>query len=198
MSGAAPLGAELADAVSERVGCPVMQGYGMTELSPVSHLVDPEQSKGKGGHIGPAVANTECRIVDPESGSDSDRGELWVRGPQVMKGYINNEEATAETIDSDGWLRTGDVAVVDDDGYFQIVDRLKELIKYNGFQVPPAELEGILRLAPLDLRCGRDRDPRRRLRRAAEGVRRRRRRRLRRRDPRVRRRARSRRRSACG
>ena len=144
LSGAAPLGAELADAVAERVGCPVMQGYGMTELSPVSHMVDPESSKGRGGQIGPAVADTESRVVDPETGEDAERGELWVRGPQVMKGYLNNEEATSETIVADGWLRTGDIAVVDDDGFFEIVDRLKELIKYKGFQVPPAELEAIL------------------------------------------------------
>ena len=148
LSGAAPLGAELADAVAERVGCPVMQGYGMTELSPVSHMVDPARSKGRGGKIGPAVADTESRVVDPETGEDADRGELWVRGPQVMKGYLNNDEATAATIDSEGWLRTGDIAVVDEDGYFEIVDRLKELIKYNGFQVPPAELEGILMTHP--------------------------------------------------
>ncbi len=83
-------------------------------------------------------------MVDPETGADAERGELWIRGPQVMKGYLHNPEATAATIDPEGWLHTGDVAVVDDDGYFEIVDRLKELIKYNGFQVPPAELEGIL------------------------------------------------------
>jgi acyl-CoA synthetase (AMP-forming)/AMP-acid ligase II len=144
MSGAAPLGSELADAVAERVGCPVMQGYGMTETSPVTHVVPPERSHGRGGSIGLPLADTECRVVDPGSGEDAERGELWIRGPQVMKGYLNNDEATAETIDPDGWLHTGDVAVVDSDGYYEIVDRLKELIKYKGFQVPPAELEGIL------------------------------------------------------
>ena len=74
----------------------------------------------------------------------SDRGELWIRGPQVMIGYLNNEEATRATIDEDGWLHTGDVAEMDEDGHYAIVDRLKELIKYKGFQVPPAELEAIL------------------------------------------------------
>ena len=142
MSGAAPLGDELAKAVAARVGAPTIQGYGMTELSPVSHVA-PLDSR-KGGSIGPPVAGTECRIVDPESGEDAERGELWVRGPQVMKGYLNNEEATRETIDSDGWLHTGDVAEMDADGFYAIVDRLKELIKYKGFQVPPAELEAIL------------------------------------------------------
>jgi acyl-CoA synthetase (AMP-forming)/AMP-acid ligase II len=146
-SGAAPLGAELVSQVSERIGCVVMQGYGLTETSPVTHCnpIDPERVKP--GTIGPPLPLTECRLVDTESGEDlgvGERGELWIRGPQVMSGYLNNAEATAATIDGDGWLHTGDVAVVDEDGYFQIVDRLKELIKYKGFQVPPAELEALL------------------------------------------------------
>ena len=93
------------------------------------------------------MANTECRLVDPESGEDvpaGERGELWIRGPQVMRGYLNNDEATAATVDDEGWLHTGDVAVIDRDGYFEIVDRLKELIKYKGFQVAPAELEALI------------------------------------------------------
>ena len=142
MSGAAPLGEEVAKAVATRVGTPTIQGYGMTELSPVSHVAPLDTQKG--GTIGPPIPGTECRIVDPETGEDADRGELWVRGPQVMKGYLNNEEATRETIDEDGWLHTGDVAEMDDDGHYAIVDRLKELIKYKGFQVPPAELEALL------------------------------------------------------
>lgn len=142
MSGAAPLGDELAKAVADRVGVPTIQGYGMTELSPVSHVAPIDSPKG--GSIGPPIAGTECRIVDPESGADADRGELWVRGPQVMKGYLNNDEATRETIDDEGWLHTGDIAEMDEEGYYAIVDRLKELIKYKGFQVPPAELEAIL------------------------------------------------------
>jgi acyl-CoA synthetase (AMP-forming)/AMP-acid ligase II len=146
-SGAAPLGAELVEQVSERIGAVVMQGYGLTETSPVTHCnpIDPERVKP--GTIGPPLPGTECRLVDPESGEElgaGERGELWVRGPQVMSGYLNNPEATSATIDADGWLHTGDVAVFDEDGYFQIVDRLKELIKYKGFQVPPAELEAVL------------------------------------------------------
>jgi len=143
--GAAPLGAELQEEASRRVGCEVVQGFGMTELSPVSHATPPDINRP--GTSGVAVSNVECRIVDPETGEDQDiggRGELWVRGPMVMKGYLNNEEATAETIDSDGWLHTGDVALLDEAGHYSIVDRLKELIKYNGFQVPPAELEALL------------------------------------------------------
>ncbi|MGI9021079.1 MAG: AMP-binding protein [Solirubrobacterales bacterium] len=144
MSGAAPLGPELTAQVAERVGCEVMQGYGMTETSPVTHMVPPGSGEAAGGKIGVPVPDTEARIVDPETGEDVERGELWVRGPQVMKGYLNNDEATAETIDADGWLHTGDIAEVDADGQFEIVDRLKELIKYKGFQVPPAELEALL------------------------------------------------------
>ena len=96
MSGAAPLGAELAEKVAERLDCDVIQGYGMTETSPVTHVIRPENNKP--GSIGPAIPGTECRLVDPETGEDvgeGERGELWVRGPQVMQGYLNNAEATA-------------------------------------------------------------------------------------------------------
>ncbi len=146
MCGAAPLGAELADAVARRVGCKVIQGYGLTETSPVTHLIRPD-GENKPGSIGPPLANTECRLVDQETGEDvaeGERGELWIRGPQVMKGYLNNPEATAATVDAEGWLHSGDVGVVDGDGFFTIVDRLKELIKYKGFQVAPAELEALI------------------------------------------------------
>jgi acyl-CoA synthetase (AMP-forming)/AMP-acid ligase II len=145
LSGAAPLGAELERACAERLGCQVIQGYGMTETSPVTHTAPLDRPKP--GTIGPAIPNTECRIVDPETGEDAaegERGELLIRGPQVMRGYLENEEATRATLDEDGWLHTGDVAIVDDDGYFAIVDRVKELIKYKGFQVAPAELEALL------------------------------------------------------
>ncbi len=144
MSGAAPLGGDLADDAAKRVGCEVVQGFGMTELSPVSHATLAGQ--GKAGSCGVTIPNTESRIVD-EAGNDvpaGHDGELWVRGPQVMKGYLNNEGATAATIDRDGWLHTGDVGHIDSDGHLSIVDRLKELIKYKGFQVAPAELEALL------------------------------------------------------
>jgi len=120
----------------------------MTELSPVSHksrLARVEETPP--GSIGALVPNTEARLIDPESGADvaeGEEGEIWVRGPQVMRGYLNNDEATAETLVGDGWLRTGDVGRVDENGFFYIVDRLKELIKYKGHQVPPAELEAVL------------------------------------------------------
>jgi acyl-CoA synthetase (AMP-forming)/AMP-acid ligase II len=95
--------------------------------------------------------NTLCRLVDPATLEDvgaGERGEIWVKGPQVMKGYLNRPDATAEMITPEGWLRTGDVGVVDSDGYLFVVDRLKELIKYKGFQVAPAELEAVLLTHP--------------------------------------------------
>ena len=150
MSGAASLGAELVEAVADRVGCTVIQGYGLTETSPVTHVIRPHREN-RPGSIGQPLPSTECRIVDPETGEDAaegERGELWIRGPQVMAGYLNNDEATANTIDDDGWLHTGDIATVDADGYFQIVDRLKELIKYKGYQVAPAELEALILTHP--------------------------------------------------
>ena len=145
-SGAAPLDQELALMCERRLNLRVCQGYGMTELSPVSHST-PDGVDAPRGCVGVALPNTESRLVDPDSGEDSadgERGELWVRGPQVMKGYLNNREATAATLDEDGWLHTGDVALVDEDGFFWIVDRVKELIKYKGYQVAPAELEAVL------------------------------------------------------
>ena len=148
-SGAAPLGAKVAAEASRRIGCEVVQGYGMTELSPVTHATP--LGGFKPGSIGVAISNTEARIVDPDTGEDlglGEDGEMWIRGPQVMKGYLNNPEATAATIDADGWLHTGDIGHVDADGHFFIVDRLKELIKYKGFQVAPAELEALLLTHP--------------------------------------------------
>jgi 4-coumarate--CoA ligase len=148
-SGAAPLSAELAAEAGARLGCEVVQGYGMTEMSPVSHLTP--LGGLKLGSVGVTAPNTETRIVDPISGEslgvDAD-GEVWVRGPQVMKGYLNNEQATRDTLDDDGWLHTGDIGHIDADGHLFIVDRLKELIKYKGFQVPPAELEAVLLTHP--------------------------------------------------
>ncbi len=148
-SGAAPLSAELAIEAGRRIGCEVVQGYGMTELSPVTHLTVPGGFKP--GSVGVTVPNTETMIVDPGTGQplgvDQD-GEVWVRGPQVMKGYLNNPSATAQTIDDDGWLHTGDIGHIDEDGHLFVVDRLKELIKYKGFQVPPAELEALLLTHP--------------------------------------------------
>src|SRR5215208_5007461 len=144
-SGAAPLGVELARACTGRLGCAVIQGYGMTETSPATHLSTREHNKP--GSVGLCVPSMECRLVSVETGEDvgvGGRGEIHVRGPQVMQGYLGRPEATAQTVDAEGWLHTGDVARVDEDGFFFIVDRAKELIKYKAFQVAPAELEAVL------------------------------------------------------
>jgi len=150
-SGAAPLDEGLAQACGTRLNCKVNQGYGMTEASPATHLVSDDIDWKKVGSIGPVVAATECKVVDittgKELGPETD-GEILVRGPQVMKGYLNNPTATAQILDEDGWLHTGDIGHADADGDFYVVDRLKELIKYKGYQVPPAELEAILLTHP--------------------------------------------------
>jgi acyl-CoA synthetase (AMP-forming)/AMP-acid ligase II len=144
-SGAAPLGADLERECSKRLGCPVGQGYGMSETSPMITVVDVAQiGEHPPGTAGLLVASTEARLVDPTTGTDAPTGELWIRGPQVMLGYLNNPEATAATIDAEGWLHTGDLATVDADGYVFLLDRIKELIKYKAYQVAPAELEAVL------------------------------------------------------
>jgi acyl-CoA synthetase (AMP-forming)/AMP-acid ligase II len=134
-----------------RLGCSIRQGYGMTETSPVTHSSPAAHSEVKFGSVGVPAPNTECKIVDLETGEPigfGQNGEVCVRGPQIMKGYLNQPEATANTIDSEGWLHTGDIGYADEDGHFFIVDRAKELIKYKGFQVPPAELEAVLLTHP--------------------------------------------------
>jgi acyl-CoA synthetase (AMP-forming)/AMP-acid ligase II len=146
-SGAAPLGADLSRECLARMGCSIRQGYGMTETSPVTHSTPADPAKVKLGSVGPAAPNTECKLIDSATGIECgphEEGEVCVRGPQNMKGYLNNPEATARTVDADGWLHTGDIGYADEDGHFFIVDRVKELIKYKGFQVAPAELEAVL------------------------------------------------------
>ena len=134
LSGAAPLDAELGHAVAKRLGCQVRQGYGMTELSPVSHAIPRDRPDMDLNSVGVALPNTECKLVDPETGQEvgpGGRGELWVKGPNVMVGYLNDPEATAFTLDEEGYLHTGDVAEVTEEGVFSIVDRVKELIKLS-------------------------------------------------------------------
>lgn len=155
-SGAAPLDGELSRSVASKLACRVYQGYGMSELSPVSHTAGVGEDA-PAESVGRPVPNTINKIVDPETGIEiqvpehgrSAPGELWVKGPNVMTGYLGNEEATRETIDDDGFLHTGDIAVVDSESFVYIVDRLKELIKYKGYQVPPAELEAVLLAHPM-------------------------------------------------
>ncbi len=146
LSAAAPLGGEVAEVVAHRLGIVAVQGYGMTELTTTSHATPLDTNRP--GSVGVAVPNAECRIVDPETGQDAPLGELWVRGPHVMKGYHGNPEATAATITPDGWLRTGDLGSFGADGYLTLHDRLKELIKVKGFQVAPAEVEAALLTHP--------------------------------------------------
>lgn len=155
LSGAASLDADLGRAVAERLSCTVSQGYGMSELSPVSHITPHDGGLATVGTVAPldscgwTVPNGVSKLVDPDTGKEIDipakgLSELWFKGPNVMAGYLNNESATHETIDADGFLHTGDLAQVDSNGCVYVVDRLKELIKYKGYQVPPAELEAVL------------------------------------------------------
>jgi len=147
ISGAAPLGEDLATACASRLGCVIKQGYGLTETSPVISLDHTAPGKIVPGAVGVLIRDSECKIIDTGTGDElgeNQRGEVLIRGPQVMKGYLNNPEATAETIDEDGWLHTGDIGYIDSDAHLYIVDRVKELIKYKGYQVAPAELEAIL------------------------------------------------------
>ena len=156
MCGAAPLGAELEEELARRMGCAVSQVYGLTEASLITHMAPPFGLVGKRGSVGPPVPGTECRLVDPQTGAGAgpgERGEVWVRGPQVMRGYLNNSEATAAVIDREGWLHTGDLGIADQDGWLTVVDRVKELIKYKGLQVAPAELEAILMTHPQVADC---------------------------------------------
>ncbi len=144
-SGAAPLGADVEDACAKRIGCRVAQGWGMTEVAGAG--ITATSTEGRIGSVGWLWPGMEARIVDLASGADlgrGERGELLVRGPNVMRGYLNQPRATADTLLPDGWMRTGDVAYVDDDGFFFVVDRVKELIKYNAYQIAPAELEDVL------------------------------------------------------
>jgi len=156
ISGAAPLDANLGRSVAARLGCEMRQGYGMTEMSPASHTIPPGRDDIPLGTVGITLPNMECKIVDlatgdeiavPETGTSAP-GELWCKGPNVMVGYLGDPQATAQVLDGDGYLHTGDVATVSAEGYLTIVDRVKELIKYKGYQVPPAELEALLLTHP--------------------------------------------------
>ena len=150
MSGAAPLPESVATLCATRNDTVVRQGYGLTETSPVTH-VNPRDREIKVTSVGVAMPCTEWRIVDPSTTTDrpvGELGEVWIRGPQVMKGYLHNPEATLEMIDGDEWLHTGDIGRADQDGYLYVVDRVKELIKYKGLQVAPAELEAVVQSHP--------------------------------------------------
>ena len=151
-SGAAPLDGVLAQAVADRIHVRMRQGYGMTEMSPVSHAIPLDWDDVPLDSVGPAIPNLESKLIDPLTGEEieipaegeSAPGELLCRGPNIMVGYLNNEAATAEVLEADGFLHTGDIATANARGVVTIIDRLKELIKYKGYQVAPAVLEALL------------------------------------------------------
>jgi acyl-CoA synthetase (AMP-forming)/AMP-acid ligase II len=150
-TGAAPLAESVARTCETRLGCAIQQLYGLTETSPITHGNTEAPGKPDVISVGHCVPNTECKVIDPATGDalgPNLPGELLVRGPQIMLGYLNNPEATARAIEPDGWFHTGDIGYADESGAFFIVDRVKELIKYKGYQVAPAELEALLLAHP--------------------------------------------------
>ncbi|MFT8232881.1 long-chain-fatty-acid--CoA ligase FadD1 [Pseudomonas guariconensis] len=153
LSGGMALQLSVAERWKTVTGCAICEGYGMTETSPVA-AVNPAEAN-QVGTIGIPVPSTLCKVID-DSGRElglGEVGELCVKGPQVMKGYWQREEATAEILDQDGWLKTGDIAVIQPDGYMRIVDRKKDMILVSGFNVYPNELEDVLASLPGVLQC---------------------------------------------
>jgi len=150
VSGAAELPADVAGAFQERFGVELDQGYGLTEAAPIVTTTALMEGAPPPGSIGPPIPGVEVRLVDADGAEalTGDPGELWVRGPNVFAGYWRDAEATARVLTDDGWLRTGDVAVVDDDGGLRLVDRAKDLIIVSGFNVYPVEVEDVLRTHP--------------------------------------------------
>lgn len=145
-SGAAPLTRELVDAFSKKTGLKVKQGYGLSETSPTTHTQPWELWYSTIGSVGTLLPNLTAKYMSPEEKEvpAGEVGELWITGPNIFKGYLNNPEGTKNALTDDGYFKTGDVGYQDKEGNFYITDRVKELIKYKGFQVPPAELEGLL------------------------------------------------------
>ncbi|KAH7523430.1 hypothetical protein FEM48_Zijuj06G0010100 [Ziziphus jujuba var. spinosa] len=148
LSGGAPLSKEVIEGFLDKYPrVQILQGYGLTESTGVGASTDSLEESRKYGTAGLLSPSIEAKVVDPDSGEAlavNRTGELWLRGPTIMKGYFSNAEATSSTLDSEGWLKTGDLCYIDEDGFIFVVDRLKELIKYKGYQVPPAELEALL------------------------------------------------------
>lgn len=152
MTGAAPLGGDIVKATSARTKCKLIrQGYGLTETSPVTHMMPRSLGMEAPSSVGHCIRNVRVKVVDAESGrglGPQEEGELWIQGPNVMKGYLNNTEATENCLTQDGWFKSGDLGYYDEKGLFYITDRLKELIKVKGLQVAPAELEALLLTHP--------------------------------------------------
>ncbi|KAL3526159.1 hypothetical protein ACH5RR_014531 [Cinchona calisaya] len=151
-SGGAPLGEKVIKAFKHKFPRVILsQGYGLTETTGAAFRVVGAEESLRLGSVGRLVGNCEAKIVDPETGvalPPGKQGELWMKGPITMKGYVDNPKATSEAFDLDGWVKTGDLCYFDSDGFLFVVDRLKELIKYKGYQVPPAELEHLLQCHP--------------------------------------------------
>ncbi|KAI4289786.1 MAG: hypothetical protein L6R35_000952 [Caloplaca aegaea] len=149
-SGAAPLTQELVKAMYKRIECPVKQGYGLSETSPTTHMQSWGDWDKTIGSVGRLLPNQVAKYMSPEEKEvpAGEVGELWIKGPNIFKGYLNNPDGTRNALTEDGFFKTGDVGYQDKDGNFYITDRVKELIKYKGFQVPPAELEGLLASHP--------------------------------------------------
>lgn len=149
-SGAAPLTQELVDACYKRIKCPIKQGYGLSETSPTTHTQPWEDWNKTIGSVGRLLPNQIAKYMSAEEQEvpAGEVGELWIKGPNIFKGYLNNPEGTSNALTEDGFFKTGDVGYQDEKGNFYITDRVKELIKYKGFQVPPAELEGLLASHP--------------------------------------------------
>ena len=151
LCGAAPLGAELQAAFEQRTGLVLKQVWGMTEGASCIAVDSSDTAKRKFGSCGHLLPSCEARVVDVASQAElgaGESGEIWIRGPQFMKGYWRQPVANEQTLTSDGWMKTGDIGYFDSEGYVFLVDRLKELIKYNALQVAPAELEDIIQSHP--------------------------------------------------
>ncbi|RHW21077.1 long-chain-fatty-acid--CoA ligase FadD1 [Pseudomonas jilinensis] len=153
LSGGMALQLATAERWEQVTGCKICEGYGMTETSPVATVnpIDAVQI----GTIGIPVPSTLCKIID-DDGNElpiGERGELCVKGPQVMKGYWQRPEATAEILDAEGWLKTGDIAIIQEDGFLRIVDRKKDMILVSGFNVYPNELEDVMAAIPGVVQC---------------------------------------------
>jgi len=152
VSGAAPLDKDIMEECAKRIPqATISQGYGLTESCGIATITFPKERNSHFGSAGTLVPGLEAKIVNLETGRSlppNQSGEVWLRGPNIMTGYFNNPNATKMTLDKEGWLHTGDMGYFDDEGGLFIVDRIKELIKYKGFQVAPAELEGLLLTHP--------------------------------------------------
>ena len=145
-SGAAPLTRDIVTAVNKRTKLPVKQGYGLSETSPATHMQQWDEWDRFIGAVGKMLPNQVAKFMGPDDKEvpTGEVGELWIKGPNIFKGYLNNPEGTRNALTEDNYFKTGDVGYLDKEGNFYITDRVKELIKYKGFQVPPAELEGLL------------------------------------------------------